>query len=229
MSDEDRIRATYERYASTGRARLWDRSNRGYARLSAERDRALLELLRSSLPSSGGYVLDVGCGTGDIGAFARSAGVEAAWTGIDLLPDRIDAARAAMPDGEFIVGTAADMPFADDTFDAALAQTLFSSLPSPELEMAVANEIERVLRPGGWLIWYDLRYSNPTNPAVHGVSVSRLRKLFAGWKLEVRPISVAPPVARRLGRLTSIVYPLLDAVPVLRSHLVGRLRCPSWR
>lgn len=226
MSDEDRIRATYERYAAAGRGLLWDRANRGYARLSAERDRALVELLRSLLPPHGGRALDVGCGTGDLAVLARSAGIEVAWTGIDLLPDRIEAARAALPDGEFLVGTAAALPFADAVFDVAIAQTLFSSLPSPEMEVTVANEIGRVLRPGGWLVWYDLRYSNPTNPAVHGVSVSRLRRLFAGWDMEVRTFSLAPPVARRLGRLTSVVYPLLHAVPVVRSHLVGRLRSP---
>ncbi|MCA1570295.1 MAG: hypothetical protein LC798_08260 [Chloroflexi bacterium] len=61
-----------------------------------------------------------------------------------------------------------------------MRRPLFSSLPSRDLEVAAANEVARVLAPGGWLIWYDLRYDNPTNPAVHGIGRSGLRRLFPG-------------------------------------------------
>jgi hypothetical protein len=43
----------------------------------------------------------------------------------------------------------------------------------------------------------------------------------------MRSITVVPPIARRLGPLTPVAYPILHAVPPLRSHFVGRLRCPS--
>jgi SAM-dependent methyltransferase len=227
VSEQDEIRATYERYAASGRARLWDRSNRGYARLSRERDGAVLALVRASLPVAGGRVLDVGCGDGSLAALAGDAGIAANWTGIDLLPERIDVARSRAPGARFVVGSADSMPFDDRSFDVAAALTLFSSLPSRELERAVAREIGRVVKPGGWLVWYDLRYGNPTNPAVHGLSAARLAELFAGWAIEVRTFSVAPPLARRLGPLTPIAYPILQAIPPLRSHLVGRLRCPT--
>ena len=143
------------------------------------------------------------------------------------MPERIDAARSAVPDAEFVVGSADAMPFDDRSFDVAVALTLFSSLPSRELEVAAAGEIGRVLRPGGWLGWYDLRYDNPTNRAVHGVTRARLGDLFRDWPIEVRTISLAPPIARRLGPLTPVAYPILQAFPPLRSHLVGRIRCPS--
>ena len=118
------------------------------------------------------------------------------------------------------------MPFPDDAFDVAIATTLFSSLPSRDLEERVATEIGRVLRPGGWLVWYDLRFDNPSNRAVHGVNTRRLEALFRDWPSEMRSISVVPPVARHLGRLTPVAYPLLHAIPSMRSHLIGRLRCP---
>jgi SAM-dependent methyltransferase len=94
------------------------------------------------------------------------------------------------------------------------------------MEAAAAREIGRVLRPGGWLIWFDLRYDNPSNPAVHGIDRRRLGRLFPRWAEEIRSCTVLPPLARRLGPTTPVLYPLLEAVPLLRSHLIGRLRCP---
>jgi len=59
------------------------------------------------------------------------------------------------------------------------------------------------------------------------MSRKHLAELFPGWAAELRSITVAPPVARRLGRLTPVAYPLLHAIPPVRSHLIGRLRCPA--
>ncbi len=61
------------------------------------------------------------------------------------------------------------VPLDDASVDVVVARVLFSSLPSARLEAAVAAEIGRLLRPGGWLVWLDIRYSNPANPSVHGV------------------------------------------------------------
>ena len=119
------------------------------------------------------------------------------------------------------------LPFEDRAFDVVSAITLMSSLPTDRLESDTAREIARVTRPGGWLIWFDLRYDNPTNPAVHGIDRRRLEPLFPGWAQELRTSTVLPPLARRLGPSTPFLYPLLELVPPLRSHLIGRLRCPT--
>jgi hypothetical protein len=102
-----------------------------------------------------------------------------------------------------------------------------SSLPNDEMERDAAREIARVTRPGGWLVWFDLRYDNPWNAAVHGIDAKRLATLFPGWPQELRSSTVLPPLARRLGRSTPVLYPILELIPPLRSHLIGRLRCPS--
>ena len=107
-----------------------------------------------------------------------------------------------------------------------VTSTLFSSLLSAPLEQDVASEVARVLRVGGWLIWYDLRIGNPADAAVHGLGPRAVRKLFPGWKLEMRAMTLLPPVARRLGSLTSALYGPLERVPMLRSHLVARLQRP---
>jgi hypothetical protein len=107
------------------------------------------------------------------------------------------------------------------------AITLFSSLPTTDLEMSVAREVARVVRPGGAVIWYDLRYQSPWNRAVHALDEERISRLFPGWKRGLRPFSLLPPLARRLGRATPVLYPILHAVPALRSHLIGVLQRPD--
>jgi ubiquinone/menaquinone biosynthesis C-methylase UbiE len=147
-------------------------------------------------------------------------------SGVDLLPERVEAARQNAPWATFTVGSADRLPDPDGSYDIATAITLFSSVPSPDLEAAIAAEIGRVLRPGGWLVWYDIRYRNPWNPDVHGISRERLTALFPGWVAELRSLGVAPPLARRLGRLTPLLYPTLHMIGPSRSHLVGRMRRP---
>ena len=222
--DLDEIRATYDRYRLERRGRLWDPTNPGFARMMADRDRAFAALLRLSLPPGGG-VLDLGCGDGRLASVARdhNVGFER-WVGVDLDPVAVDEATASVPWATFLEASGDRLPFESGSFDVVIASTLFSSLTSMELESAVASEIGRVIAPWGWLVWYDLRYDNPRNSAVHGIDRRRLASLFPGWRLEVRSMTLLPPVARRLGVLTRPLYGALHAIPALRSHLVGRLR-----
>jgi SAM-dependent methyltransferase len=234
MTDQHRdrelaaIRETYERYEREGRYRTWDRRNPGNARIERDRDRALVDLLRRSLATTGGRVLDLGMGDGHLAEVARSADLPiGSWTGVDLDPRAVEAAAAAAPWAHFVEASGDRLPFEAASFDAVIASTLFSSLPSRHLEGAVAAEIGRVLGAGGWLIWYDMRYGNPSNASVHGIGRGGIRDLFPGWHLELRSITLMPPIARRLGPATGPLYGLLERVPFLRSHLIGRLRRPG--
>jgi ubiquinone/menaquinone biosynthesis C-methylase UbiE len=223
--DLEEIRQTYAGYREQGRERLWDPRNRGYARMSRDRDQALVELVARSLPS-GGSALDIGCGPGHLADLVRGHVREVSWTGADLLPEAIAEAKRMNPWASWVEASADRLPFPAASFDVVVASTLFSSLPSDRLERAVADEIARVLVPDGWLVWYDLRYSNPRNRAVHGVSRTRVNELFPDWVAELRSITLAPPIARHLGWLTGPVYAALEAIAPVRSHLVGRLRRP---
>jgi glycosyltransferase involved in cell wall biosynthesis/SAM-dependent methyltransferase len=221
------IKQTYQRYDDQDRGRLWDPSNRGYARMTAERDARLVTLLRRSLPAEGGRVLDLGCGTGELAGAAQAAGIPTDWTGADLRPEAVARAAASHPWAHFVEASGDALPFDTGAFDVVVASTLFSSLPTAALERDVAAEASRVLRPGGWLLWYDLRYDNPRNPAVHGLDSARVAGLFPGFARELEPMTLLPPLSRRLGPMTPVLYPLLNAVPQLRSHLIGRLRRPA--
>ncbi len=225
VHDLEQIRQTYGRYAREGRSRLWDVSNPGYARMMRDRDAALVTLLREALAEARGRVLDLGCGDGRLADLARAAGLQSrGWTGVDVDAASIATASTAWPWARFVEASADQLPFGDASFDVIVATTLFSSLPSRAMEGAVASEIRRVLSRNGTLLWYDLRYDNPGNAAVHGLSVSRVSELFPGWLVDLRPLTLLPPLSRRLGRATPVLYPALHALRILRSHLIGRVR-----
>lgn len=220
-----RLRETYDRYDREGRDRLWDRANPGYARIARERDEALVSLVVAALPAGRqARVLDCGCGTGELADLVREQAPDVSWTGVDLRPQAIAAARSARPWATWHEASADAMPFDDASFDVVVAATLFSSLPSWEMEVAVAREIERVLRPGGTLVWYDLRYGNPWNRQVHGMSGRRIRRLFPMWPKDLRPVTLLPPIARRVASTSALAA--LEAFGPLRAHLIGSLAKP---
>lgn len=224
--DLQAVRQAYDRYASAGHDRRWDHANPGEAMLSAQAQVQIIERVARALPRGRGRVLDLGCGDGSLAGVARDRGLEVEWTGVDLRDAAVRSASEAYPWATFETASADALPFAADSFDVVVSAVLFSSLPSRDLERAVAAEIGRVLRPGGTLVWYDMRYPNPGNRAVHHLPRARVRSLFRGWAGRLESVTLIPPLARRLGPATSVLYPLLHRMPVLRSHLVGTFRKP---
>jgi ubiquinone/menaquinone biosynthesis C-methylase UbiE len=97
---------------------------------------------------AGEDVLDVACGTGNAAIPAARAG--ASVTGLDLTPAMLaaarDRARAADVAIEWVEGDAEDLPFDDRRFDVILST--FGCMFAPRHEV-VADEVARVLRPGG--------------------------------------------------------------------------------
>lgn len=85
------------------------------------------------------------------------------------------------------------------------------------------REVNRVLKPGGAIVWYDFIYNNPSNPHVRGISHTAIQKLFPQFRLILHKITLLPPLARRLGPFTPYLYPLLAAIPWFRTHYLGLL------
>ena len=118
---------------------------------------------------------------------------------------------------------AEQLGFPDTSFDLVLLFTVFSSILNEQMSCNVAYEVSRVLRPGGAVLWYDFRYNNPRNPNVRGMTKRYIETLFPGLHMRLHTITLLPPLARRLGRLTPVLYPVLAAIPPLRTHYLGVL------
>lgn len=108
-----------------------------------------LALITRHLSIRRGTVLDVGCGPGHLTDHLRSLGVEA--TGIDLVPELLDHARAAFPDGRYALGSARRLPVADHSVAGVLAWYSLIHLPPDELDDAL-TEVRRTLAAGGTLV-----------------------------------------------------------------------------
>ena len=233
MRETDRIANVYRGYDASGEVQARrDPLNRGNICIARERFRGITRLLEGCglLPLAGKRILDVGCGSGSVLASLTALGAEAQHLyGIDLLADRIESARRRWPEMNFRCGNAERLDFPDASFDLVLLFTVFSSIASDGVAHSVAGEAARVLRPGGALLWYDMRYNNPQNPHIRGVTGRHLRAFFPDWETVLRSMTLLPPLARRLGPMTKAFYPVLAAIPPLRTHYLGVLVKPGER
>lgn len=222
--ETERLEATWNRYArSFRRRRAWSAANPGNRVIRAE--------LLSELAAAGGPVLrrgpvlDVGCGGGWLlRALAESGGPPERLTGVDLRRERLRAASEALPGARFELADARELPFPDSGFAAVTMLTTLSSLPDRESVVRAVGEGLRVLAPGGVLLVYEPRMPNPVNRATRRVGRAELREATGRSPSVEATLTVLPPLARRLGPLTPRGYPLLAAVPALRTHRLTAFR-----
>jgi SAM-dependent methyltransferase len=97
--------------------------------------------------AAGDDFLDVATGSGN--AAIAAAGRGARVSGLDLVPELVDAARARFAaaglEAELVVGNAEQLPFEDASFDRVTS--IFGVMFAPRHELAAA-ELVRVARPG---------------------------------------------------------------------------------
>jgi ubiquinone/menaquinone biosynthesis C-methylase UbiE len=89
-------------------------------------------------------VLDVGCGPGALTAELIAQGAQVA--AIDPAEQFAQACAERNPTADVRVGPAEELPFADASFDAAMAQLVIAFMSDPD---AGVREMARVTRPGG--------------------------------------------------------------------------------
>lgn len=229
-SEIDRLQRVYREYSSRGFGRTkWSPANKGNRAAQDELHFQLGKLLERTgfFPLGGRRILDVGCGTGDrLAAFVNWGAQPGKLTGVDLISDRVCEARTKHPEIAFKVANAEALPFADGSFDLVAAFTVFTSILDRRMAANAGHEMIRVLHSGGAVIWYDFKLNNPRNRHVRGISRKQIQEIFPGFKADIKSITLLPPLARRLGRLTNWLYPALGSLPFLRSHHLGVLVKP---
>ncbi len=152
-----------------------------------------------------GHILDLGCGTGEIAAALDQRGYHV--TACDVAENMLAIARRSHPGAAVEwTGLAPDwdtLPFADRSFDAVVASSVFEYLDDVP---RVATELSRVLRPEGVLL---LSVPNPCNA---------VRKFEARLQALVVSHGV-PPLLRRFPRLDRYMPPTTYHLPAFRSLL----------
>lgn len=181
---------------------------------------------------AGKECLDVGCGGGRYTLALARLGARRA-VGIDLAEASIrDAERRAAGLGiegvEFRVGSAAEIPFADGSFDCVLLSGVLQHVAEP---VAVLKELARVTRSGGMA--YLLVYATE---GVRWPLVQMLRPLAQAVGFEAMDRAVAAAglaVNRRRTYLDDLFVPYIDyySWPCLRGLLEdqGFAKVERWR
>lgn len=98
----------------------------------------------------GKTVLDIGCSFGWYEKMAVGNGVKSA---VGMEPDEkyFYQAKKEVPQANFIVGSAQNLPFKNDSFDKAVMLEVLEHLPSKSEHKAI-KEISRILKPKGEFI-----------------------------------------------------------------------------
>ena len=164
-----------------------------------------VEFVRLAGPQPGQRVLDVGSGPGALTALLVERLGPAAVCAIDPSEPFVAAARERLTGVDVRQGSAESLPWADATFDQALAQLVVHFMDDP---VTALREMARVTRPGGlvaasvWdyagarsplsVFWSAVAELDPDHPGEAGLAGARpghLAELFAAAGL-------AYPVAR---------------------------------
>jgi phosphatidylethanolamine/phosphatidyl-N-methylethanolamine N-methyltransferase len=125
----------------------------------------------------GERVLEVGVGTGiNLSLYPKTCRM----TGIDFSSSMLEKARERVARGglrqmRLLQMDAADLKFADDSFDIVYAPYLISVVPDP---VKVAQEMRRVCRPGGRIIF--LNHFLSPSPLV-----SRVERLISPFTIHI--------------------------------------------
>ncbi len=138
----------------------------------------------------GSRVLDVGAGTGALTLLLARHLPEVQFVGVDLTAKLVEDARAqaeklSIPNVEFHEGNALNLPFGDDSFEAAVCQTVLIHLPDPA---RAVQEMSRVIKPGGRFM------------------AAEFHVLFADMPIEAGRLMPTDEELRELGRLGHLIF-----------------------
>jgi ubiquinone/menaquinone biosynthesis C-methylase UbiE len=175
-------------------------------------------------------VLDVGCGDGgDVYHFLRLGYVPALITGIEIQSERLEAAIKLYQHIRWVEGDATQMSFEPGSFDLVFESTMFATLPDDAVRMAIASEMIRVSKPGGYIVLVDWRTPKPLDLNYKALTRMELQKLFAVGAatklLGVYRGALVPPVGRFLSKYASSLYFLAARfLPFLTGQVVYVLK-----
>jgi len=227
--EADRIEEVYRKRDATP----YTHFNPGQLCLIQQQERAMLRALRAGGIDANSIglarIFEVGCGTGDmLRSFVRWGAGPANCAGADIRAGAIKRGRAVSPNISLFQADCVDTAEPDGAYDLVVQNIVFSSVLEKDIRAALAREMIRIARPGGLILWCDLRVGKPRNPDVVPTRKDELIRLFAGCELEAcRPVLLAPPIARKLAPVSTVLCDVLAALPFLCGHYIATFRKPD--
>ena len=199
--------------------------------LKASEENGLGDMRRALLADARGRVIEIGAGTG-VNLDLYGPGVEdltliepdphmGAKLRHRLTARSSDGSTSASPPARLSAAPAEAIPFADDTFDTAVATLVLCTVPDPAAAIA---ELSRVLKPGGRLLfiehvrsdrpgiarWQD-RFEKPWRFMADGCHCNR----DTAATLSASAFQIESIDQGKLPKATPIVRPLIRGTAVL--------------
>lgn len=178
---------------------------------------------------AGWRILDVGCANGrllrsflDSGAAARDL------FGVDLNENFVKDAQGISPGFHVATCNGVTLEFPDASFDLVTQYVVFSSIALPELRQQLAGEMWRVLKPGGYIFWWDMKHMAAAAGG-HDKSLDA-RLLFPVIPLEEEMAGMrrAPSECLRpLRGIRRIISPLINKLGYPQTHVATLFQKPD--
>lgn len=222
-----RLRLEYaERARKIDKTEQYSLFNPGQLFLIQWRQRAMLKCLRSNgfAPLCDRSILELGPGSGGVLIEMLRFGASAVKLhGAELLFDRVRTAHQALSGSPLACADGQSLPYPAQTFDLTMQFTVFSSILDDGVKTNVAQELLRVTKPEGMILWYDF-WLNPSNPQTRGIQPAEIKRLFPGCRITFERITLAPPIARRLAPVSWGLCLFLESLKVFNTHYLAVIR-----
>jgi ubiquinone/menaquinone biosynthesis C-methylase UbiE len=226
-SEVERINLSYEeRRKRFQQKQIYSIFNPGHLYILQQRQRAVISMLRKegfqSLNETS--ILEIGCGYGGVLREFLSFGASLKMVlGVDLLRWRVEQAKREMPSLPVVQADGQRLPYRENSFDIVVQFTVFTSILENSMKQAIAEEMLRVVKPTGMILWYDY-WLNPTNPETKGIRRSEVRSLFPDCIFRFKRITLAPPLSRWLAKYSWISCEFLESLRFLNTHYLASIR-----
>jgi 2-polyprenyl-3-methyl-5-hydroxy-6-metoxy-1,4-benzoquinol methylase len=219
----DEIRQSYEERKNDPRVMEHGTHSHFISAMMSEREAVYTQLLNENFADLTKIsLLEIGAGGGHNLHFFHQLGIPIQnLYANELLEDRQEMIRQRFPEMKLFAGDAREI---DETqqFDVIFQSTVFTSLPTDELRNDIAAKMIRLTKPNGLILSYDFRYNNPNNKNVRAFTKKQIQETFGkNTTIQFYPVTLAPPIGRRIGKLYTIVNTLF---PFLRSHIIAVIK-----
>lgn len=221
MDEVDEIKKRYEKRKKIPEKSRYSYFNSGNLFMIQDREREIIRLLnkfrRDDLSRE--KILDIGCGNGSmLRDFINWGAKPKNLLGIDLLEERINDGKKISPNLSLICGNAEKLDYPGRYFDIVTQFVCFTSIMDLSLKKNIAQEMLRVLKDDGIILWYDFKYNNPRNSDVKGIKKGEIRALFPNCDYDFNLITLAPPLVRKLAPISWLLCYLLTELKLLNTH-----------
>jgi ubiquinone/menaquinone biosynthesis C-methylase UbiE len=185
----------------------------------------ILPLIRQmkAQPKNGSAFLDLGCGYGYLAEKISQMGFFV--VGVDILPERVFAARKMRPAVNFVIADAIHLPFRSESFEGIISHSV---LTYTRIELSV-NEAHRVLKhvSGAFFIACEFNAMNPWVRLKSGFNSREIlapqdyRNLFvrAGFmEVVVRAVDFLPTRVRRIMPEARMYHDITTSIEMVFSR-----------